>query len=252
MYCRKCGCQLKEDARFCTNCGASVVPEGKPVNPVNEKEGNSGFRAGANLGYDAGYSVSQKNAGRSDRGKASPKKFMKWIWLAIVAAAVVVAVVVVLNVSHTYKQPVKRYLAACEEMDAEALLSCYPDFMMDAILEELDMTRSELVEEYQDMLDEEIEWMDYFYDSYSLSFEMGDVEDCDEDEINSLRKEIRSELGLKSSEVPKIKKMKEVEVDFTARYVEYGERESETDIYMIYVGKIGLKWYVVNDEDIFY
>ncbi len=117
-FCKYCGAELSEGAKFCIKCAAPVEGEAAPVvkKPMNTKL----------FGIVAG---------------------------AVAAVVLVVILIVVLaggNVHGSAQDVAEAYLEARYDFDAEGMLECYPDFVLEEIADREDCDVDELADEMED------------------------------------------------------------------------------------------------------
>lgn len=203
-YCTNCGNELHGE-KFCTKCGTKtgidVAPEVVASLPVKKE-----------------------------------KKFIgKFIAILVVLGIVITGFM--LLTSRSYEALVKDYVKATINGDAEKIVSLMPESLVDYIAEEeYDGDKKEMIYDLEDEFDDMVEQLeDYGVDLKTISYEILEVEEMDEDEIDDLCDEYRrAEL--------KIKEGKELKVELK---IPMDGQERTNSIY-IDVVKIGRSWYLIG------
>ena len=160
--------------------------------------------------------------------------------------AVIVAVVVIIGLVVAFvlpgmgiggKSPEKiadAFMKAMFDADGKAMVNLLPDDVVDALMEESGMTKKEVIEELNYMLEEAGSYFTMAEEmGVKISYEIGDSESVKGDELDDI-KDSYDELDVKVSAA------KKVEVKIIAKY----EGEKETETMDIYVVKIGGSWYL--------
>ena len=128
MFCKKCGKELKGNAKFCTECG-------EKINSVND-------------------SISTSISGVvSDSGKKSTYLKVKIGILILSMILAVVIVVMCISSNSINSSPESLAIAVVEseyEIDIDKMVKCFPDFTLRALAKEYGLSkkanRSEIVE----------------------------------------------------------------------------------------------------------
>lgn len=203
-YCTNCGNELHGE-KFCTKCGTKIGIDVAPevVTPLPVKK---------------------------------EKKFLgKFIAILVVFGIVITGFI--LFTSRSYEGLVKDYVKATINGDAEKIVSLMPDSLVDYIAEEeYDGDKKEMIYDLEDKFDDMVEQLeDYGVDLKTISYEILEVEEMDEDEVDDLCDEYRrAEL--------KIKEGKELKVELK---IPMDGQERTNSIY-IDVVKIGRSWYLIG------
>lgn len=203
-YCTNCGNELHGE-KFCTKCGMKTGIDVAPaaVTPLTVKK---------------------------------EKKFLgKFIAILVVLGIVITGFM--LLTSRSYEGLVKDYVKATINGDAEKIVSLMPDSLVDYIAEEeYDGDKKEMIYDIEDEFDDMVEQLeDYGVDLKTISYEILEVEEMDEDKIDDLCDEYRrAEL--------KIKEGKELKVELK---IPMDGQERTNSIY-IDVVKIGRSWYLIG------
>lgn len=203
-YCTNCGNELHGE-KFCTKCGTKtgidVAPE--VVTPLSVKK---------------------------------EKKFIGKLIMVLALLGISITAFMLLT-SRSYEALVKDYVKATMNEDAEKIVSLMPDSLVDYIAEkEYEGDKKEMIFDLEDELDGMVEQLeDYGVDLKTISYEILEVEEMDEGEIDDLCDEYRrAEL--------KIKEGKELKVELK---IPMDEQERTNSIY-IDVVKIGRSWYLIG------
>ena len=210
MFCKNCGAQIAEGAKFCPKCGASVG---------NVNAGNNG------------------ETGQVETGKKPP-------YLAIGLIAVIAVVVIILAVvlgktvfGKGYEKPIKNLIKGVEEQDGEMILSAFSDETIEALEDEMGVDRKDL----EDMMEEEFEYMfsDEEYEDEDLEFKykIEDNEKLDKDDIKDIKDELKDYYNIRED----IKAARELDVTLTV-YVD-GEEEDDSEETLTVI-KVDGKWYL--------
>ena len=215
MFCKNCGAQLNEGARFCPKCGTPAV------------NGNAGGNSG---GYQGGASPVQSQ-------KKPP-------YLAIGLIAIVVVVVIVLAVvlgktvfGKGYEKPIKTLIKGVEEQDGEMILSAFSENTIEAMEDQSGIDRIE----QEDMMDLKFEyrfsgevWVD---EDVEFKYEVEDSKKLDKDDIKDIEDELKDYWDVRED----ISAARELDVTMTI-YVD-GDEEDDNDA-TIEVIKVDGKWYI--------
>lgn len=203
-YCTNCGNELHGE-KFCTKCGTKtgidVAPEVVTPLPVKKE-----------------------------------KKFIGKLIMVLALLGISITAFMLLT-SRSYEALVKDYVKATMNGDAEKIVSLMPDSLVDYIAEkEYEGDKKEMIFDLEDELDGMVEQLeDYGVDLKTISYEILEVEEMDEDEIDDLCDEYRrAEL--------KIKEGKELKVELK---IPMDGQERTNSIY-IDVVKIGRSWYLIG------
>ena len=207
MFCKNCGTQLKEGAKFCPKCGT-------PAANVNTG-GNGG-------GYQGGASPVQ------------PQK--KPPYLAIGLIAIVVGVVIVLAVvlgksvfGKGYEKPIKTMVKGVEEQDGRVISSVFPEKTVEAMEDELGFDKKDF--EYI------FSRKDWENKDVKVKYEIEYNKKLDKDAIEDIEDEIKKELDIRED----ISAARELDVTMTV-YVD-GDEEDDNDT-TIEVIKVDGNWYI--------
>lgn len=135
------------------------------------------------------------------------------------------------------KAVAESFMEALIDSDAKAMFDLLPDEVVDAMLEETGMTKSEWKEELDYMSESLAENMadmeDYYGGKIKITYEIADEYDLDDDELEYLQ-ENYEELDIK------VKDAKVLEIDATMKAGDYEEDDSMELI----VIKVGSNWYL--------
>ena len=111
MFCKNCGTQLKEGAKFCPKCGTPVTP----------------MPGAGQAGPGAGQPPHQGPAA----GKAS--KIPIFAIGAIVILVVAVILIFRACAGGGYEKPIKNFMQGMEDLDADKMLSAFPPEALEAL-----------------------------------------------------------------------------------------------------------------------
>lgn len=208
MFCIHCGQELMEGDRFCTNCGAPVGGAGE------------GMASGAQTRY-AGVKKSRKG------------------WIAAIVGILILFIacaafgIWMLFFSNTYKTPIRNLVKAIEEQDGEAAVKLIPEQYMEMADQWMGIGK----EEMEDLVEAGLKNIAGGYQGdVKVDYEIGDVRDLSDQEIQSLETSYFGMLG-------EIEEAKEVE--FSAEVSVNGGDDMEiADDTWITVIKIDGKWYL--------
>lgn len=177
MFCPKCGKQIDDGAMFCPECGASLKQE----NPIifNENGGPTNNQVTAN----------------------KPKNKMVRYLIAIVAVVVVgyLGCRYILGIdlfggsSSNYEKPIETIVDAMNDQDIEAFLSAIPEEIFDEYAKESGIDVKSIISLYSSQLKEE---MFSEYEGCEFSYEISEVYDCSQDEIDEAKDELKSDFGV--------------------------------------------------------
>lgn len=157
------------------------------------------------------------------------------IGIAVVAAAVLIVICVVVNLfGGSCKSVIKEYLNASFEADGKAMLSLMPDKVVDALCEEEDMTRKECIKKITESLEDQIDYLDRYFDEWTFSYEIINEEDITGKELKSLKKDYEINCDVI------VRKAKTVEVEITFRDAD-NDISNSMEIGLI---KVGGSWYL--------
>ena len=208
MFCNKCGAQIPENGKFCLQCGTPVDGGGFVQQPIPVQKPRK--------------SVSKSLIGG----------------IAVAAVAIILAILVAMIMVNTsdagFKNLVNKHVQSMIDGDSRAMVSTLPrSWVTMLILEEYDGDRNEFYDELDDEIvylsrqirenDMEITWeiVDIAEISESMEDDLEDMEDMMNTRISDCRI---------------------VTVDLIATM----DGDVETREEEIILGKIGLKWYVIN------
>lgn len=197
---------------FCGNCGTNI-PEGSPFCPT--------------CGAPAPAPENQPAGGK----KMDIKKLI--IAGVAVVVAVVLCIVLFTSCSSGPEKVVDKALSAVyEDFDAEALIDCMHEDIIDEMCEQADMDKDEIVEKMQDMLDEMKDAAED--DEITVEWEITEVDDMKKSELKDIQELYEDEFDLEVTDG------KVVEVELTV--YEDGDEEDDSDMELEVV-KIDGEWY---------
>ena len=203
-FCANCGNQINGE-KFCTKCGASVC---------------SGSES----------SVHINNANK-------PKKSVLGKLIVAIAVMGIIVVAFFVLTGRSYEALIKDYVDASIKGDAEKIISLMPDSFIDYIAEEeYDGNKDDMIFDLEDYLDDIVDKIeDYDIDISKISYEIVEVEDMENDDIDDLEDEYRrAKLDIKEG--------KRLEVELK---IPINGKEQTDSIYLDVV-KIGRSWYIID------
>ena len=161
-FCEKCGAQLEEGAKFCTNCAS-------PVGGSAPAAGN-----GPAAGYNPvpGYNPAPRKSGSG--------KLIGIIGGAVAAVALIVVVVILLVSGGGHGSPeavAEAFIQAAADRDVDAYLDCFPEFRLEALADVYDCDVDELADEMTDEMEEDDDLEDIEIKSVKVKDEGDDLDD---------------------------------------------------------------------------
>ena len=179
MFCRNCGTQLKEGAKFCPKCGT----------PVNSTAGN---------GVNGDRVPPEKWGGGTQTTyhyQSSAAKKETRIPLFLIGAIVILAAVVVIIFracsDSGYKKVIKTYMEGNQELDAEKMLSVFPPQVLDAIEDE-GYDREEIAEQFEQTLTKSLDTLGAD-DDFDLEYKIEDEANLSKSMIENIEEEFADE-----------------------------------------------------------
>lgn len=208
MFCENCGAKIQEGGTFCAECGApirNVQPETPTTGTVQTK-----------------------------RQLSKRARIIAISAAAIVVVAVLVIVLVSIFGGRGYKSTAEKFVEATFSADGKTMVSLIPDKVLKLACEEADMTKKEFTEYLTENLEDSIAYYDRYFDKWSYSYDIAEIEDYSSKALKSLKEDYEDEYDID------VKAAKTITVDITIRAD--GEKDEESlDIVVI---KIGNTWYI--------
>ena len=242
MFCPKCGAQNPDGALFCAGCGASLsFNSAAPANDAApQSPDENSYQAPQQPQYQAPGEAPQQ-----PRYQPPRKSNKKAIIISVVAAVVLIAVlttVLVVVLGGGYKSVVKKFMSITTDGNCEALMDIVPDKALDSILEDVDMSRSELKESLKKMSDQYKEMLKEAEKASGkklrITYKITDTEDIEGDDLDSLTEEIKDGHNTEISAAMKVN----VVLTYSA-----GE-DSDSEDGVVPLVKVDGKWYLSPDE----
>ena len=95
MYCRKCGSKILENAKFCTHCGAEVIPPETDTAAAAGENVRTGFDAPPEMNCESGGTVDYQFV--QDIPVQKPKKELGTLWRLLMTLCGVLSALLVLS-----------------------------------------------------------------------------------------------------------------------------------------------------------
>ena len=154
----------------------------------------------------------------------------------VLALCVIVAVVLLVYTlgGRSYKKTIDTFVTSQFAVDAQSIVELLPEKVLDKELEETGYSKTELVEETNDSLKKQVDYIDqYLGDDWKLSYKMTNVEDVTGDDLNDLKSNYE-DINVKVSAA------KTVEVEFTLK----GDETEISNSLEVSVIKVDRSWYL--------
>lgn len=180
---------------------------------------------GAKYCSKCGKALNEKSTAKKNREKG-----------IVLALCVIVAVVLLVYTlgGRSYKKTIDTFVTSQFAVDAQSIVELLPEKVLDKELEETGYSKTELVEETNDSLKKQVDYIDqYLGDDWKLSYKMTNVEDVTGDDLNDLKSNYE-DINVKVSAA------KTVEVEFTLK-VDETEISNSLEVSVI---KVDRSWYL--------
>ena len=180
---------------------------------------------GAKYCSKCGKALNEKSTAKKNREKG-----------IVLALCVIVAVVLLVYTlgGRSYKKTIDTFVTSQFAVDAQSIVELLPEKVLDKELEETGYSKTELVEETNDSLKKQVDYIDqYLGDDWKLSYKMTNVEDVTGDDLNDL-KSTYEDINVKVSAA------KTVEVEFTLK----GDETEISNSLEVSVIKVDRSWYL--------
>ena len=180
---------------------------------------------GAKYCSKCGKALNEKSTAKKNREKG-----------IVLALCVIVAVVLLVYTlgGRSYKKTIDTFVTSQFAVDAQSIVELLPEKVLDKELEETGYSKTELVEETNDSLKKQVDYIDqYLGDDWKLSYKMTNVEDVTGDDLNDLKSNYE-DINVKVSAA------KPVEVEFTLK----GDETEVSNSLEISVIKVDRSWYL--------
>lgn len=259
MFCRNCGQQLADEAKFCEKCGTStaqeqIIDEATPVaedqiveevspaaeNQIVEESSPAAEEIPASEGYQPEYAAVEMSAAPAGVFKEVP---------AIIAVAAVAIFVIILAVSGVFKhgseKALDKYFKSIVKEDAKA----YAELTADPYrLEEL--IDNDVYDDEEDYIDDCADYVesihenleDEYGDDFKIDYEIRKVTKYDKDEIEDLDEYLSDERDYPSGVLKDVRVLK-------VRVSIEGEDDDDKNTNEVVLTKIDNKWYF---DSVFY
>lgn len=180
---------------------------------------------GAKYCSKCGKALNEKSTAKKNREKG-----------IVLALCVIVAVVLLVYTlgGRSYKKTIDTFVTSQFAVDAQSIVELLPEKVLDKELEETGYSKTELVEETNDSLKKQVDYIDqYLGDDWKLSYKMTNVEDVTGDDLNDLKSNYE-DINVKVSAA------KTVEVEFTLK----GDETEISNSLEVSVIKVDCSWYL--------
>lgn len=180
---------------------------------------------GAKYCSKCGKALNEKSTAKKNREKG-----------IVLALCVIVAVVLLVYTlgGRSYKKTIDTFVTSQFAVDAQSIVELLPEKVLDKELEETGYSKTELVEETNDSLKKQVDYIDqYLGDDWKLSYKMTNVEDVTGDDLNDLKSNYE-DINVKVSAA------KTVEVEFTLK----GDETEISNSLEVSVIKVDHSWYL--------
>lgn len=180
---------------------------------------------GAKYCSKCGKALNEKSTAKKNREKG-----------IVLALCVIVAVVLLVYTlgGRIYKKTIDTFVTSQFAVDAQSIVELLPEKVLDKELEETGYSKTELVEETNDSLKKQVDYIDqYLGDDWKLSYKMTNVEDVTGDDLNDLKSNYE-DINVKVSAA------KTVEVEFTLK----GDETEISNSLEVSVIKVDRSWYL--------
>lgn len=180
---------------------------------------------GAKYCSKCGKALNEKSTAKKNREKG-----------IVLALCVIVAVVLLVYTlgGRSYKKTIDTFVTSQFAVDAQSIVELLPEKVLDKELEETGYSKTELVEETNDSLKKQVDYIDqYLGDDRKLSYKMTNVEDVTGDDLNDLKSNYE-DINVKVSAA------KTVEVEFTLK----GDETEISNSLEVSVIKVDRSWYL--------
>ena len=180
---------------------------------------------GAKYCSKCGKALNEKSTAKKNREKG-----------IVLALCVIVAVVLLVYTlgGRSYKKTIDTFVTSQFAVDAQSIVELLPEKVLDKELEETGYSKTELVQETNDSLKKQVDYIDqYLGDDWKLSYKMTNVEDVTGDDLNDLKSNYE-DINVKVSAA------KTVEVEFTLK----GDETEISNSLEVSVIKVDRSWYL--------
>ena len=180
---------------------------------------------GAKYCSKCGKALNEKSTAKKNREKG-----------IVLALCVIVAVVLLVYTlgGRSYEKTIDTFVTSQFAVDAQSIVELLPEKVLDKELEETGYSKTELVEETNDSLKKQVDYIDqYLGDDWKLSYKMTNVEDVTGDDLNDLKSNYE-DINVKVSAA------KTVEVEFTLK----GDETEISNSLEVSVIKVDRSWYL--------
>ena len=216
MFCAKCGTEMKDEAKFCPKCGASIgiAPEASVVE---------------------NYAVNETQPIAVKKNLPINKNFLKFATIGIIAIVLVISIATLFG-GKSYEKFAGKYVDAVMGDSGKDLANLFHEDTFEVLGE----SKKDLAKEYQEIIDysEEV-YKETFGRNWKYSYTIESVETIDDEE------DIYYALGYYYSEnvLKKIDEAAQISVEISIS----GKGLEEVVSYdTIIIAKISGKWYLAD------
>lgn len=216
MFCGKCGAQNEDGATFCKECGAPLTADAP--------------------------TPAQTPAGQSDQnvtvaGKKLPVNRNQLVGIiAIAAAAIVVIIIIASLMGGGGKSVAVKYVKALFKGDGKTIVNLMPKEYVEEMCDRQDVDKDELIENFNDALEDMIDDLDDEYDKWSVTVKATKTKDLSDSKIEDLEDKYDSYFDVDLD----IKAAQEITLELTAK----ADGDEDTTKVKLTVIKVDGKWYV--------
>lgn len=224
-FCTKCGATLEDNAAFCTLCGEKfdTAAEAAPAANNGEETILDKFKANA-------------NAEGIKKLKENPN-FAKFVGIGAAALALIIIIAILSSILGSgYKKPVKNLFKGLEDGDAKSLMKAMHEIQIDNMKDASDMTKKELEDELDDMLEEIHDLMeDEYGKKFKISYKIVDEDKLDKDDLKDLEDELEDDWDEKKL---KVTKAYELDIEYEIK----GKDDDDAKEMSLTVAKVNGDW----------
>lgn len=242
FFCEKCGNQLSDGQKFCTQCGTPVTPaepvapaQPEPVAPVQPEPVQQPMYQSAPVAAPAPAAKPNKVKEFIAAAKQNPKKLI--LPVVILVALIAALVVFVILPNTNYKQCIDDTLAVLFEGETGKLGDLAPDAFWDYYEERYEMSLKDLknqLKDYREEMDEE--FAEDYGKNWKVSYKVLEEEEMKSRKLGKLADALEEQFDIDAKDVTK---GYEVEIELTIK----GSEDKDSNEMSIACLQIDGKWY---------